>query len=66
MRTISKLFAIAIAALTICSCDAFKTADNFDRPVSQGSPYELIVIAENDEWQGELGDHYGKGYYEME
>lgn len=56
MKTISKLIAVALAAVTVCSCDAFKTADNFDRPVSQGSPYELIVIAENDEWQGELGD----------
>ena len=56
MKIISKLLAVAVAIATLSSCDAFKTADNFDRPVSQGSPYELIVIAENDEWQGELGD----------
>ena len=56
MKTIFKTFAAVVAAVTICSCDAFKTADNLDRPISQGSPYELIVVAENNEWQGELGD----------
>ena len=56
MKTISKILAAFALIATLSSCDAFKTADNLDRPVSQGSPYELIVIAENNEWQGELGD----------
>ena len=56
MKTISKLIAVVALVAGLSACDAFKTADSLDRPVSQGSPYELIVIAENEEWQGELGD----------
>ena len=42
MKTISKILAAFTLIATLSSCDAFKTADNLDRPVSQGSPYELI------------------------
>ncbi len=55
MRIIFRILTIALLAAAV-SCKAFRTADSLDRPISQGSPYELIVIADNAEWDGELGD----------
>ncbi|MFI3306683.1 MAG: DUF4837 family protein [Rikenellaceae bacterium] len=46
------LFATILAAV---SCDAFRTvADN--KVNSQGAPYELIVVCDQPEWEGALGD----------
>ncbi len=54
MKFISTLI-IAIIAFCSVSCDALRTASKVN-VVSQGSPYELIVVCNQPEWEGELGD----------
>ncbi|MFR9602779.1 MAG: DUF4837 family protein [Rikenellaceae bacterium] len=46
---------IAIWAFLSVSCDALRTASDIT-VVSQGAPYELIVVCNQPEWEGELGD----------
>ncbi|MFR9566091.1 MAG: DUF4837 family protein [Rikenellaceae bacterium] len=54
MKSITTLL-IAIIAFCAVSCDALRTASKVN-VVSQGSPYELIVVCNQPEWEGELGD----------
>lgn len=54
MKRLLSIF-IAFAALLSVSCDAFHTATK-TTVVSQGAPYELIVVCNQPEWEGELGD----------
>ncbi len=48
------LLSFAIAVSTI-SCDALHSVSK-NSVTSQGSPYELIVVANQPQWEGELGD----------
>ncbi|MFI3318786.1 MAG: DUF4837 family protein [Rikenellaceae bacterium] len=54
MRRYLSAIIIAAAAL-LASCDALLSAAD-TQVVSQGSPYELIVVCNQPEWEGELGD----------
>ncbi len=54
MKKIITLF-IAIAAFASISCDALHSVSS-NQVNSQGSPYELIVVCNQPEWEGALGD----------
>lgn len=47
---------IALVAIALTACDAFHTLSGSGRKNSQGRPYELIVVANQPIWVGELGD----------
>ncbi len=55
MRRIILSLALLCLALSFTCCDAFRTISKVDVN-SQGSPYELIVVCPQAEWEGELGD----------
>ncbi len=48
-------FLFALGALLSISCDALHTVTS-NKVNSQGSPYELIVVCNQPEWEGALGD----------
>lgn len=55
MKNITTLFVASVAILATIGCNALHTvADN--SVTSQGSPYELIVVSNQPQWDGELGD----------
>ena len=47
---------VVSAVIGFGSCNWFRTVDNFDKSNSQGAPYELILVANNQQWNGPLGD----------
>lgn len=53
-----KLFSILLVAVAawLTGCDAFRTLSEADRTTSQGSPYELIVVCQQPQWDGAVGD----------
>lgn len=53
MKKITLLLLISITALV--GCDALRTVTD-NKVVSQGAPYELIVVANQPQWDGALGD----------
>ncbi len=48
-------FLVALGAIFSISCDALHTITS-NKVNSQGSPYELIVVCNQPEWEGALGD----------
>ncbi len=54
MKQLLSLLLVALSALCI-SCDALHTAAS-NKINSQGSPYELIVVCNQPEWESPLGD----------
>ncbi len=46
----------AMTALLSVGCDAVTSLTARHQPVSQGSPYELVVVCQPREWDGALGD----------
>lgn len=46
---------MAIVA-TLVSCDAFTTLTSSRRKASLGTPYELIVVCQQPQWEGAMGD----------
>ncbi|MFI3291930.1 MAG: DUF4837 family protein [Rikenellaceae bacterium] len=48
-------FIILLGAILSISCDALNTVTS-NKVNSQGSPYELIVVCNQPEWEGALGD----------
>ncbi len=54
-KYISTSFVISFALVTMFSCDAFRTVSR-NEVVAQGSPYELIVVSNQPQWEGALGD----------
>ncbi|MFI3323126.1 MAG: DUF4837 family protein [Rikenellaceae bacterium] len=51
-----KSIVVALAALVLfAACDAFKSVST-GKPTSQGSPYEVVVICNQPEWDSQLGD----------
>lgn len=56
MRGLIKIMIVVSAVIGFGSCNWFRTVDNFDKSNSQGSPYELILVANNQQWNGPLGD----------
>lgn len=45
---------VTLAAAATSGCDAFKTMSKLKG--SQGKPYEMIVVCDQPEWTGEVGD----------
>ncbi len=54
MRKIAILAALLVS-LAVTSCDALRSVSSNSVP-SQGAPYELIVVCNQYEWEGALGD----------
>ncbi len=44
-----------LALLALVSCEALRTVSE-NKVTSQGAPYELIVVSNQPQWEGELGD----------
>ncbi len=55
MKGIKIVIVAFAAALVSIGCDALRTVSS-NEVVSQGAPYELIVVCEQPEWEGALGD----------
>ncbi|MFI3289598.1 MAG: DUF4837 family protein [Rikenellaceae bacterium] len=55
MTKLSTILLSVAAVLGAVSCDAFHTVSS-NSVTSQGAPYELIVVANQPQWEGELGD----------
>ncbi|MFR9620070.1 MAG: DUF4837 family protein [Rikenellaceae bacterium] len=55
MKKLQQLLAVLLLLATTVGCDALRML-NDDRVVSQGLPYELIVVCNQPEWEGALGD----------
>lgn len=54
-RILSLIFTFAAFALLTVGCDALRSVSN-NSVVSQGAPYELIVVSDQPQWEGALGD----------
>ncbi len=55
MRDIRAIFLALIAAIVAISCDAFRVVSN-NEVTSQGAPYELIIVCNQPQWEGAMGD----------
>lgn len=53
-RLLINLSAIVAVALSVVGCGAFDTLSSADN--ATGTPYELIVVCDQPQWQSELGD----------
>lgn len=56
MKHMRILATLLLTVLTFSACDAFRTLDSSTLKSAQGRPYELIVVASQPIWEGELGD----------
>jgi len=56
MKTFRHLLFVMLLAVAATSCDAFHKIAGASAKTAQGAPYELIVVCEQREWTGELGD----------
>lgn len=55
-KRLIKSLTIALVATLSIGCDAVTTLTARHQPVAQGSPYELVVVCQPREWDGEVGD----------
>ncbi len=55
MNKITTLILSMASVMTAISCDALHSVST-NNVTSQGAPYELIVVANQPQWEGELGD----------
>ncbi len=55
MKNLKGIIAILLIMVSLTACDALRSVNSTKR-VSQGKPYELIVVCNQPEWQSELGD----------
>ena len=56
MNRIRNLLLTLAVAAAATACDAFHTLGGPSRKTAQGAPYELLVVCEQKEWNGEAGD----------
>lgn len=56
MKTFSRILLAAVIVALATSCDAFRTLTESRLQTAQGRPYELIVVASQQAWTGEVGD----------
>lgn len=47
---------VAAVAVTAAACDALNSLTAARQAQSQGSPYELVIVCQPREWDGEVGD----------
>ncbi len=55
MKTFRQIIAALLLIFSMSACDALRTAAT-NKATSQGSPYEVIVICNQPEWESALGD----------
>ncbi|MFI3285341.1 MAG: DUF4837 family protein [Rikenellaceae bacterium] len=55
MKNLKVLLSLFLIVASLSACDALRSVST-NRKVSQGKPYELIVVCNQPEWQSELGD----------
>lgn len=55
MRPIKSTLIAITALIILVSCDALRTVNN-NEVVAQGAPYELIVVCNQPQWEGAVGD----------
>ncbi|MFI3258766.1 MAG: DUF4837 family protein [Rikenellaceae bacterium] len=55
MKRVQRVGMAIIAAIALIGCDALHTAAD-TKLTAQGSPYELIVVSDQAQWDGELGE----------
>ncbi len=55
MKIIKSLIVALMAIATFTQCDALRSVSS-NRVTSQGSPYEVVVVCNQPEWESELGD----------
>lgn len=53
-KILSNIALAALAALAMVGCDAFHSLSKLKS--SQGKPYEMIVVCNQEEWTGKVGD----------
>lgn len=56
MKNLFRIAAAVVIFATMTGCDAFHSLTRSRLKTAQGSPYELIVVCPQQEWNGELGD----------
>lgn len=55
MKNFSHILLALLVAVGFTACDAFRSAST-NKATSQGSPYEVVVICNQPEWNSQLGD----------
>lgn len=55
MKKLTTLFIASFALISTFSCDALHSVSD-NSVVSQGAPYELIIVSDQPQWEGALGD----------
>lgn len=55
MKHLHRLLILLAVAVTLAACDAFRSVSG-PGSTSLGKPYELIVVADQPEWNGPVGD----------
>lgn len=53
-RAFNLILALSLIVTTCLGCDSFKTLSKNNK-ATQGSPYELLLVCNNTEWEGEVG-----------
>ena len=56
MKILRYLFLACVVAATATGCDAFQRLTRARLKTAQGAPYELLVVCEQREWTGRVGD----------
>ena len=56
MKILRYLFLACVVAATATGCDAFQRLTRARLKTAQGAPYELLVVCEQREWTGWVGD----------
>ncbi len=55
MNSFKEILAALLLLVTVSACDALHTAASH-KTTSQGSPYEVVVVCNQPEWDSQLGD----------
>lgn len=56
MKTHFRILLAALILVVVTGCDVFNAINNTKGATSQGKPYELIVVCNQQQWDGPLGD----------
>lgn len=55
MKSLSRIVTLVLIILSFVSCRSIKTLSSENRKPIQGAAYEVLVVCDNSEWEGELG-----------
>jgi hypothetical protein len=56
MKNLLRAVAVAAVGILTMSCGGGQNRGTGYKPASQGAPYEIIIVADNDRWDGAVGD----------